>query len=149
LRERYPDQPLDLDDNISLDLNLDSFDWMEIAVALDERMGIYLSETDIAGIQTIRDLLRLAIERRDEAGALPRERTMATDFARWLAPTGMVATAFGMALYALNRLVMRGLFRLRPNFFVSKAGTRAIEVRVRNLPEDSIAAQSGWVVYGF
>jgi len=113
LCERYPDQPLDLDDNISLDLNLDSFDWMEIAVALDERMGIYLSETDIAGIQTIRDLLHLAIERRDEAGALPRERTMATDFARWLAPTGMFATAFGMALYALNRLVMRGLFRLR------------------------------------
>jgi len=29
---------------------------------------------------------------------------------------------------------------------VSKAGTRAIEVRVRNLPEDSIAAQSDWVV---
>src|SRR6266403_1812883 len=113
LRERYPDQPLDLDDNISLDLNLDSFDWMEIAVALDERMGIYLSETDIAGVQTIRDLLRLAIERRDEAGAQPRERTMATDFARWLAPAGMFATAFGMALYALNRLVMRGLFRLR------------------------------------
>jgi len=113
LRERYPDQPLNLDDNISLDLNLDSFDWMEIAVALDERMGIYLSETDIAGIQTIRDLLRLAIERRDEAGAPPRERTMATDFARWLAPTGIFATAFGMALYALNRLVMRGLFRLR------------------------------------
>ena len=38
---------------------------------------------------------------------------MATDFGRWLAPTGMFATAFGMALYALNRLVMRGLFRLR------------------------------------
>src|SRR5260370_19381412 len=57
--------------------------------------------------------MRLAIERRDEGGALPRERTMATDFARWLAPTGMFATAFGMALYALNRLVMRGLFRLR------------------------------------
>src|SRR6266478_429836 len=86
---------------------------MEIAVALDERMGIYLSETDIAGIQTIRDLLRLAIERRDEAGAQPRERTMAPDFARWLAPTGMFVTAFGVALYALNRLVMRGLFRLR------------------------------------
>src|SRR5260370_42521005 len=57
--------------------------------------------------------MRLAIERRDEGGALPRERTMATDFVRWLAPTGMFATAFGMALYALNRLVMRGLFRLR------------------------------------
>ena len=113
LRERYPDQPLNLDDNLSLDLNLDSFDWMEIAVALDERMGIHLSEGDIAGIQTVRDLLRLAIERRNEASALPRKPTMVTDFARWLAPTGPFETAFGMALYAINRLVMRGLFRLR------------------------------------
>ena len=42
LRERYPDQPINLDDNLSLDLNVDSFDWIEIAVALDERMGIHL-----------------------------------------------------------------------------------------------------------
>jgi hypothetical protein len=35
------------------------------------------------------------------------------------------------------------------NFFVAEAGTRAIEIRVRNLPEDSIAAQYGWIVYGF
>src|SRR5205807_1546904 len=47
----------------------------------------------------------------EDAGLL--RATMATDFAHWLAPTGMCATAFGMALYALNRLVMRGLFRLR------------------------------------
>jgi long-chain acyl-CoA synthetase len=113
LSERYPDQPLNLDDNLSLDLNLDSFDWMEIAVALDERMGIHLSESDIAGIQTVRDLLRLAIGRRNAASALPRTQTMATDFARWLAPTGTFETAFGMALYAINRLVMRGPFRLR------------------------------------
>jgi long-chain acyl-CoA synthetase len=113
LCERYPDQPLNLDDNLSLDLSLDSFDWMEIAVALDERMGVHLSEADIADIQTVRDLLRLAMERRNEAGALPRERPMATDLARWLAPTGIFATALGMALYVLNRLVMRELFRLR------------------------------------
>src|SRR4029077_8855231 len=123
--ERYPDQPLDLDDNISLDLNLDSFDWMEIAVALDERMGIYLSETDIAGIQTVRDLLRLVIERRDEAGCPAREPAPATDFARWLAPTGRFATAFGMALYALNRLGMRGVVRVRgtggPNVSAARA----------------------------
>jgi long-chain acyl-CoA synthetase len=108
LRERYPEQPINLDDNLSLDLNVDSFDWMEIAVALDERMGIYLSETDVAGIQTVRDLLRLAIKRRDETGTAPRKRNTATDFAHWLTPTGIFATAFGMALYALNRLVMHG-----------------------------------------
>jgi len=113
LSERYPDQPLNLDDNFSLDLSLDSFDWMEIAVALDERMGVHLSEADIAGIQTVRDLLRLAMERRNEAGALPRERPTATDLARWLAPTGIFATGLSMALYGFNWLVMRGLFRLR------------------------------------
>jgi long-chain acyl-CoA synthetase len=38
---------------------------------------------------------------------------MATDFERWLAPTGALLTVLALTLYALNRLVMRGLFRLR------------------------------------
>ena len=93
LRERYPEEALDLDVDLALDLNLDSFGWMEIAVALQDRLGIHLSETDIAGIQTIRELLRLAIERRDGARAPPREEpAMATDFERWLAPTGALLT---------------------------------------------------------
>jgi hypothetical protein len=37
---------------------------------------------------------------------------MATDFDRWLAPTGAWLTTLALALYALNRLLMRGLFRL-------------------------------------
>jgi long-chain acyl-CoA synthetase len=113
-RERYPDHPLDPDVNLALDLNLDSFDWMEIAVELQDRLGLHLSETEIARIQTLRDLLRLAIERRSGPRAPPREApAMGTDFERWLAPPGAVLTAFGMVLYALNRLLMRGLFRLR------------------------------------
>jgi long-chain acyl-CoA synthetase len=63
LRERYPEEALDLDVDLALDLNVDSFGWMEIAVALQDRLDIHLSETDIAGIRTIRELLRLAIER--------------------------------------------------------------------------------------
>jgi len=114
LRERYPEQALDLDVNLSLDLNLDSFGWMEIAVALKDRLDIYLSETDIAGILTIRDLLRLVIERQRGARALPPEEpAMATEFERWLAPRSVLLTALGMILYGLNWLVMRGLFRLR------------------------------------
>jgi long-chain acyl-CoA synthetase len=114
LRERYPDQALDLDLNLALDLNLDSFGWMEITVALQDRLDVHLSETEIAGIQTIRDLLRLAIERRSGARApASAEQAMATDFVRWLAPTGALLTSLAMVFYALNRLVMRGLFRLR------------------------------------
>jgi long-chain acyl-CoA synthetase len=113
-RERYPDQPLDPDVNLALDLNLDSFDWMEISIELHDRLELHLLETEIARIQTLRDLLRLAIDRRGGPRASPREEpAMATDFERWLAPPGAVLTAFGMLLYALNRLLIRGLFRLR------------------------------------
>jgi long-chain acyl-CoA synthetase len=114
LHERYPDQALDLDVDLALDLNLDSFGWMEISIAFEDRLHIHLSETDIAGIRTIRDLLRFSIERRGGARALPcEEPAMATDFERWLAPTGGLLTPLAMALYALNWLVMHALFRLR------------------------------------
>src|SRR6516225_1465867 len=87
LHERYPDQALDLDVDLALDLNLDSFGWMEISIAFEDRGG---------------------------ACALPREEpAMATDFERWLAPTGGLLTPLAMALYALNWLVMRALFQLR------------------------------------
>jgi long-chain acyl-CoA synthetase len=114
LRRRYPDRVLDLDINLSLDLNLDSFGWMELTILLQDRLRIHLSDTDIAGIETIRDLLRLSIERRTGASPLPREEpAIALDLERWLAPTGALLTALGFVLYALNRLVMRALFRLR------------------------------------
>lgn len=36
-----------------------------------------------------------------------------------------------------------------PHPFVSEAGARAIEVRVRDVPEDSVRAEYGWIVYDF
>ena len=114
LRQRYPDQALDLDVNLSLDLSLDSFAWMELTILLQDRLGIHLSDADIAGIETIRDLLRLSIERRMVARPLAREEpAVALDIERWLAPTGKLLVTLGFVLYALNWLVMRALFRLR------------------------------------
>jgi long-chain acyl-CoA synthetase len=63
LRQHFPDPPLDLDIDLSLDLNLDSFGWMELSILLHERAGVALSETDLARIETVRDLLRLSIDR--------------------------------------------------------------------------------------
>jgi long-chain acyl-CoA synthetase len=148
LRERYPDQALDLDVNLSLDLNLDSFGWMEIAVELQDRLNIHLSETNIAGIQTIRDLLRVAIERRTGARVLPAEKpAVATDFERWLAPTGMFLAALGLALYALNWLVMRGLFRVRVTGAERLPATGAFVItpnHVSDLDGMAIAAALPW-----
>ena len=41
------------------------------------------------------------------------EPATAPDFERWLAPAGALLTVLALTLYALNRLIMRGLFRLR------------------------------------
>ena len=112
LRQRFPNQRLDFDTVLSLDLNLDSFGWMELAITLHERAGIALSDEDLGNIQTIRDLLRLAIERQIDA-ARSGAPAIAPDGEDWMAATGKLLTAIGFALYALNRLLMRGLFRLR------------------------------------
>jgi long-chain acyl-CoA synthetase len=114
LHQRYPDQTLDLDINLSLDLNLDSFGWMELTILLQDRLGIHLSDTDIVRIETIRDLLHLSIERRTRARPLPREEpAIAMDIEHWTTPTGALLTALGFGLYIIDWLVMRGLFRLR------------------------------------
>jgi long-chain acyl-CoA synthetase len=114
LRQRYPDQTLDPDTNLRLDLSVDSFAWMELTILLQDRVGVHLSDADVAAIETIRDLLRLSIERRTGAYLLPDEEPdVARDIKGWLAPTGALLTASAFMLYALNRLVMRGLFRLQ------------------------------------
>jgi len=112
LQQRYPDQALDLDLNLSLDLSLDSFAWMELTILLEHRLGIHLSDADIGRIETIRDLLNLSIERAAGRPIALEERTITTDIERWLAPTGAFLMAFGFFLYALNWVVMRGVFRL-------------------------------------
>src|SRR5271166_5202969 len=111
LRQRFPHQYLDFDTVLSLDLNLDSFGWMELAIALQETAGVSLSDADLGQIQTIRDLLRLSIER--QIGAPQHSPSGAPESENWLAPTGALLTVFGFVLYALNRLLVRGLFRLR------------------------------------
>jgi long-chain acyl-CoA synthetase len=114
LQQRQPGRALDLDMNPGLDLTFDSFAWMELTVALQERFGVTLNEGDIAAIVTLRDLLRLAVTRRSSTGAAPPPPpAIATDVDRWLAPTGPLLTAAGLLLYGLNLAAMRGLFRVK------------------------------------
>jgi acyl carrier protein len=74
LREHFSGRQLDLDTDLALDLNLDSFGWMQLSILLQKRLGVALSETDLARIGTMRDLLKLSIERRPEACEPPRGR---------------------------------------------------------------------------
>jgi long-chain acyl-CoA synthetase len=114
LRQRYPAGATGLDVDLALDLNLDSFAWMELTIALQERAGVRLSDVDMAGIATIRDLLRRCVARHADGRVLPAEGpALAEDIERWLAPTGPFLTALGVLFHLVNRLVMRLLFRVR------------------------------------
>lgn len=115
LQERYPAGAIHLDVNLALDLNLDSFAWIELTIALQERVGMRLSEADIAEVETIRDLLRLSMQQPGAASGViaEKEPAIAEDINRWLAPTGWGLTLLGTVLYGINCLVMRLLFRLR------------------------------------
>lgn len=111
LRQRYPEEVIDLDVSLGLDMNLDSFGWMELTILSQDRLGVHLSESDIAAIETIRDLLRRSIDHHPLAAR--EEPATAIDVERWLAPPGALLRIAGAALYALNWLAMRALFRLR------------------------------------
>jgi len=113
LRDRFPDRVIDLDVDPSLDLNLDSFAWMELEVALEARTGVRLTEADIAGIETLRDLLRLCVARRRDGAGIEEVSPVARDTERWLAPRGLLLTAAGLVLYGLNWVIMHTCFQLR------------------------------------
>ena len=83
---------------------------MELAIVLHERAGIALSDQDLADIETIRDLLRLSIQRHAVAASSADQPSAAPDIEQWLRPTGPVLTALGAAMYLINRLILRGLF---------------------------------------
>jgi len=114
LRERYPDRAVDLDVTIGMELNLDSFGWMELATALQARGNVHLTEEDIGSIGTVRDLLRrcAALGAQGRQPRLPVS-TETAEFGRFVAPTGPFLTLLGLALYGVNWLAMRVLFRLR------------------------------------
>jgi long-chain acyl-CoA synthetase len=111
LQHRYPGQAIDLDVSLALELNLDSFGLMELAVALEQRFSVTLTDADIATVPTIRDLLRVAVER--HGGPTSESAPVRLDLDRWLAPTGPLTTAAGTLLAAVNRLLMRAAFHLK------------------------------------
>jgi long-chain acyl-CoA synthetase len=113
LQERFAPRAISLDSSPQLDLGLDSFDWMSLTMELGERFGAQLSEDAVARVTTLRDLL-IEVERASEgAGAAAEIGELDRDQERWLQPQGGSLRVLAAALFALNRLVMRGLFRLR------------------------------------
>lgn len=117
LAERFPEKGLTPESHMRLELGVDSLEWLNLTTEIGRRTGIELDDEAVARIETVRDLLREVV---DAAGGAGRnidplsdpEGALAPSHRRWLEPRGFLVHAAARGLYGLNRVLMRGLFRL-------------------------------------
>ncbi|MGE0684116.1 MAG: 1-acyl-sn-glycerol-3-phosphate acyltransferase, partial [Candidatus Binatia bacterium] len=120
LAQRFPHTRLAPDTHLQLDLDVDSLAWLHLTLELRERLGLILPEEAISRIETVRDLLREAIEAEQtpsgEAQPLELfqhpEALLSPTQQQWLLPPGPVISFLGALLARLNRAVIRWFFRL-------------------------------------
>ncbi len=119
LAGRYPDRRLTPDTSLQLDLGIDSMEWVNLTFEIGQNVGVELSEEAIGRIDTVRDLLHEVTEQAEtgEAAHQPSpleqpEEVLSDEQKRWLEPLGTAEAAAARVLFALNRAIARGAFRL-------------------------------------
>ncbi len=110
---RFAGQPLTLDASPQLDLHVDSLEWITLTLEIQDRFGIVLTQDALGRVVTVRDLLNeiAAAASTSTPGSTDIRQVRATG--TWLNPPTGALRALGRFLYALNKLVMHGLFRLQ------------------------------------
>ena len=116
LARRYKNKRLTPDTNPALDLGIDSVEWLNLTFETREKAGVELTESAIARIETIRDLLREvseASQAKSETQPLDRPEQILTDKQkRWIKAPGLLMRSAARILFFINRTVMRTLFRV-------------------------------------
>jgi long-chain acyl-CoA synthetase len=115
LARRYRDKRLTPDTSPQLDLGIDSLEWLNLTLEIAETSGVELTDEAIARVETVRDLLREVTEAGEGESVNPManpDGALDEKQKRWLEPLGPLANATARFLYAVNRPLMRLLFRL-------------------------------------
>jgi len=116
LARRYRDKRLTPDTSPQFDLGIDSLEWLNLTMEIAESSGVELTDEAIARIETVRDLLREVTEGGEGEALDPLKKPDAVldeKQKRWLEPLGPIAAVSARFLYAVNRVLMRVIFRLR------------------------------------
>lgn len=116
LATRHVRRRLTPDTSLRLDLGVDSLGWLELALEIEQKCGVELTEGAIDRIETVRDLLRELGQAPSAAAGLDwaePEQALSPQQWRWLTPLVPAAGALFTLLYGLGWLVMRLAFRLR------------------------------------
>jgi len=116
LQERYPDKGVHPDASPQLDLGIDSLEWVNLGLEIEQRFGLSFSQEEVANVGSVRELLELAASHAESGeGRAPGDLNPSLTEAdrRWLAPRTAGEKALGTVLYWLNRWLFRGPYRLK------------------------------------
>lgn len=113
LRSRYPDRAVALDSSPSLDLGIDSLEWVTLGMELESRFGLTIPQETAADIVTLRDLLLHLRPAEEAAGPRSLIRPLAESETEWLRPRGPGLRLLGGLLLGLNALLQHLYFRVR------------------------------------
>ena len=122
LADKYSDRPLAPDSNFQLDLGVDSLQWVDFTLRIEELTGARLSEEQVGRIQTVRDLLEEIQqsagrgEKEKKKGSSPLEEPaefLEENQKKWLAPRSFFHRLLAPVFYWSNRLLMKTFFRVQ------------------------------------
>jgi long-chain acyl-CoA synthetase len=120
LEQRYPDRRLTPDASPRFDLGIDSLEWLDVSLEVQQRTGVELNEETIGSIDTVRDLLeKVSSHPQSEKSPDPDrpirdpESVLDEDQKRWLEPLGPISAKLNLVVYHINRIFMRSCFRLQ------------------------------------
>jgi len=114
LQDRFKGTELTLDSSPQLDLGLDSFAWMSLVMELQERFGCRLTDETVARITTLRSLLQEVQDAADSGQTVSLDDAeLGADQERWLRPRGPATLLLARVIFAINGLIMRGVFRVK------------------------------------
>jgi long-chain acyl-CoA synthetase len=112
LKARYAGKPVSPDASPALDLGIDSLEWLSLAMEIEARTGLRLTEDEMAGMESLRDLLRRAAS--DAPAPPPRDPAAeAAAVAAATTPPPAALLPLRLAGWAAARGIGRAMFDLR------------------------------------
>jgi len=112
LRQLAPDRPVTLDADLQADLGIDSLAWVSLTLELERQQGLYLDESAISRLTTVRSLLEVALGAQQQDFARQVEGPIPARQLHWLEPTGPFLQRLGQLIGLVNRAILRAFFRL-------------------------------------
>jgi long-chain acyl-CoA synthetase len=119
LAQRFADASITMDKSPSLDLNVDSMEWMNLTLELREATGVELTDEAVGRIDTVRDLVQevvQAAERGDQITGSPTkepEKFIDKKQKKWLKPLNAWQSGLAQFLFYVNKFFMRLFFNVQ------------------------------------